>query len=471
MCRYLPSSAVNRPVGLGVYTKAMMNNRILTIYAAIAAGVAGTSLAHAQQGYPAQGQVYQGQGYQGQVYSTAPGPYVQGGYATDERRRPGEPDFDALDDDDDAPNGQNSAALPPPGPVMSPSDPRYGRPATAPVYSDRGAPMPTGPILSPDDPRYGRPAGPPPVIYADRPPGSQQQPAYSDRGDSRIPGAGIVYPNDDRAGLRPPGAIGAAPAAAPGATGALPQPQQPAPRPPAPPPPPPPPAAAPPPRPVQLAALPPEEQPEVGPAQLPPHLRRQEVAFATKEPAGTIVVDTANTHLYYVLGGGRAVRYGVRVGRDGFTWNGVQKISRKAEWPDWHPPTEMIERQPYLPRFMAGGPGNPLGARAMYLGSTIYRIHGTNQPSTIGKFVSSGCIGMLNEDVSDLFERAKVGTRVVVMPGGAPPANTASASAAPPPGGPAAAAAPGPAQAQLAPLPGAQQQTIVPPLPAPVTVR
>ena len=169
---------------------------------------------------------------------------------------------------------------------------------------------------------------------------------------------------------------------------------------------------------MQLAALPPEEQPEVGPAQLPPHLRRQEVSFATKEPAGTIVVDTSNTHLYYVLGGGRAIRYGVRVGRDGFTWNGVQKISRKAEWPDWHPPTEMIERQPYLPRFMAGGPGNPLGARAMYLGSTIYRIHGTNQPSTIGKFVSSGCIGMLNEDVSDLFERAKVGTRVVVMPGG-----------------------------------------------------
>ena len=282
-----------------------------------------------------------------------------------------------------------------------------------------------------------------------------QQPAYSDRGDSRIPGAGIVYPNDDRAGLRPPGAIGAR--SRPGATGALPQPQQP--------------AVGADGRPVQLAALPPEEQPEVGPAQLPAHLRRQEVSFATKEPAGTIVVDTANTHLYYVLGGGRAIRYGVRVGRDGFTWTGVQKVSRKAEWPDWHPPTEMIERQPYLPRFMAGGPGNPLGARAMYLGSTIYRIHGTNQPSTIGKFVSSGCIGMLNEDVSDLFERAKVGTRVVVMPGGAPPANTASASAAPPSAGPAAAAAPGPAsQAQLAPVPGAQP-TAVPPLPAPVTIR
>jgi lipoprotein-anchoring transpeptidase ErfK/SrfK len=403
MCRYLPSSAVNRPVGLGVYTKAMMNNRILTICAAISAGLAGTSLAHAQQGYPAQGQVYQGQ-----VYSTAPGPYVPGGYATDERRRPGQPDFDAQDDDDDAPNGQ--AALPPPGPVMSPSDPRYGRPAAAPVYSDRGAPMPTGPILSPDDPRYGRPAGPPPVIYADRPPGGSQQPAYSDRGDSRIPGAGIVYPNDDRAGLRPPGAIGAAPA-----PGALPQPQQP--------------AVGADGRPVQLAALPPEEQPEVGPAQLPAHLRRQEVTFPTKEPAGTIVVDTSNTHLYYILGGGRAIRYGVRVGRDGFTWNGVQKISRKAEWPDWHPPTEMIERQPYLPRFMAGGEGNPLGARALYLGKTLYRIHGTNQPSTIGTFVSSGCIRLTNDDITDLYQRVNVGTRVVVLPGRPP----ASANAAPDP--------------------------------------
>jgi lipoprotein-anchoring transpeptidase ErfK/SrfK len=419
----------------------MMNNRILTICAAIAAAMAGSSLAHAQQGYPAA---------PGQVYSTAPGPYLPGGYANDERRGPGDPDFDALDDDE-APNGQNAAALPPPGPVLSPSDPRYGRPAAAPVYSDRGVPMPTGPILSPDDPRYGRPVGPPQVIYGDRPPG-QQQPVYSDRGDSRIPGAGIVYPNDDRAGLRPPGAIGDAPP-----PGALPRPQQP--------------AAGSDGRPVQLAALPPEEQPEVGPAQLPAHLRRQEVTFPTKEPAGTIVVDTSNTHLYYVLGGGRAIRYGVRVGRDGFTWTGVQKVTRKAEWPDWHPPTEMIERQPYLPRFMAGGPGNPLGARAMYLGSTIYRIHGTNQPSTIGKFVSSGCIGMLNEDVSDLFERAKVGTRVVVLPGGAPPANTASASTAPPAGGPAAAAAPGQAsQAQLAPVPGAQP-TVVPPLPAPVTIR
>jgi lipoprotein-anchoring transpeptidase ErfK/SrfK len=217
-------------------------------------------------------------------------------------------------------------------------------------------------------------------------------------------------------------------------------------------------------KPMVLSALPPDEQPEVAPAQLAPNLRRQEVTFPTKEPAGTIIVDTPNTYLYYVLGGGRAVRYGVRVGRDGFTWTGVQKISRKAEWPDWHPPTEMIERQPYLPRFMAGGPGNPLGARAMYLGNTVYRIHGTNQPSTIGKFVSSGCIGMLNEDVSDLFDRVKVGTRVVVMPGGPPPGTT-TASAQPVPG-PAGAA-----PAQMSGIAPGTQPTVVPPLPAPVTVR
>ena len=219
-------------------------------------------------------------------------------------------------------------------------------------------------------------------------------------------------------------------------------------------------------RPLTIAALPPEEQPESGSAQLAPNLRRQEVAFVTKEPAGTIVVDTPNTYLYYVLGGGRAIRYGVRVGRDGFTWTGVQKITKKTEWPDWFPPSEMIERQPYLPRFMAGGPGNPLGARAMYLGSTVYRIHGTNQPSTIGKFVSSGCIGMLNEDVSDLFDRAKVGTRVVVLPGGAPPAALASASAAPVPG----PSAGGPAPAQMSGAPGTQPAAVQP-LPPAVTIR
>ena len=153
---------------------------------------------------------------------------------------------------------------------------------------------------------------------------------------------------------------------------------------------------------------------------LPERLRRAVVTLATGEAPGTVIIDTGNTTLYYVLGQGRAIRYGVGVGREGFTWAGVQTISRKAEWPDWHPPAQMIARQPYLPRFMAGGPGNPLGARAMYLGSSEYRIHGTNDPTTIGKFVSSGCIRLTNEDVADLFSRVDVGTRVVVLPKGAP---------------------------------------------------
>jgi len=153
---------------------------------------------------------------------------------------------------------------------------------------------------------------------------------------------------------------------------------------------------------------------------LPERLRRTIVALDTREAPGTIIIDTGNTALYYVLGQGRAIRYGVGVGREGFTWAGVQTISHKAEWPDWHPPAEMIARQPYLPRFMAGGPGNPLGARAMYLGSSQYRIHGTNDPSTIGKFVSSGCIRLTNDDVADLFSRVDIGTRVVVLAKNAP---------------------------------------------------
>jgi lipoprotein-anchoring transpeptidase ErfK/SrfK len=153
---------------------------------------------------------------------------------------------------------------------------------------------------------------------------------------------------------------------------------------------------------------------------VPERLRRAVVAYDGGEAAGTVVIDTSNTALYYVLGGGRAIRYGVGVGREGFTWSGVQTVTRKAEWPDWHPPVQMIARQPYLPRFMAGGPGNPLGARAMYLGASEYRIHGTNDPSTIGKFVSSGCIRLTNEDVSDLFNRVNVGTKVVVLPKHAP---------------------------------------------------
>ncbi|MDQ8727762.1 L,D-transpeptidase family protein [Bradyrhizobium sp. LHD-71] len=306
-----------------------------------------------------------------------------------------------------------------------------------------------GPVLSPNDPRYGRPMGPPPVIYSDRPSGPP--PLYSDRG----PPAGSAVQD----AMRPPAGVsgqGAAP-------GAARDPSRPA---------------------TTLAALPPEDQPEVGaPKELPPHLKRQEVYYATKEPAGTIVVDTANTHLYLVLGGNRAIRYGVRVGRDGFTWEGVQKITRKAEWPDWHPPTEMIERQPYLPRFMAGGDGNPLGARAMYLGNTVYRIHGTNQPSTIGQFVSSGCVGMLNEDVTDLFDRVKVGTRVVVLPGNksTPVAAAQVPTNLAPPGGqqsypptsyvPPAGAQPASGQPQVYRGDARSDATTVQPLPPPLTIR
>jgi lipoprotein-anchoring transpeptidase ErfK/SrfK len=150
--------------------------------------------------------------------------------------------------------------------------------------------------------------------------------------------------------------------------------------------------------------------------EIPARLRRQMVSYATREAPGTIIIDTPNTYLYLVVGGGQAMRYGIGVGRDGFTWSGTQSITKKAEWPDWTPPPEMIARQPYLPRQMAGGPGNPLGARAMYLGGTIYRIHGTNAPGTIGTRVSSGCIRLTNEDVADLYSRVNVGTKVIVLP-------------------------------------------------------
>ena len=224
-------------------------------------------------------------------------------------------------------------------------------------------------------------------------------------GDQRPPQAATAQLPQAEA-IRPPAAIGGGPSAAP--------PQVPA---------------------TRVMALPADEQPEQGqPKELPPNLKKQLVDYSTKEPAGTIIVDTANTYLYLVLGGGKALRYGVRVGRDGFTWTGTERISRMKEWPDWFPPAEMIERQPYLPRFMAGGNGNPLGARAMYLGKTLYRIHGTNQPSTIGSYVSSGCVGMLNEDVEDLFSRVQVGTRVVVLPGRAP--DTVANAGPPPPANP-----------------------------------
>jgi lipoprotein-anchoring transpeptidase ErfK/SrfK len=384
----------------------MMIKRILTVFATVLAGAAGTSLASAQ-GYPPA---------PGTIYSASPPAYPGESSYPAEDGRPaamdGLPDFDSAEDQ--SPQPHDSAALPAPGPIMSPDDPRYGSPASAPTYPNGG--MARGPVMSPDDPRYGQP-GPP---------------QYPTRSPETVASTG-----GPTAGFAPPAPVGA--------DG----------------------------RPAPLSALPPDEQPEAdqgGEKQLAPRLRRQEVTFATKEPAGTIVVDTSNTYLYYILGNNRAIRYGVRVGRDGFTWTGVQKISRKAEWPDWHPPTEMIERQPYLPRFMAGGPGNPLGARAMYLGSTVYRIHGTNQPSTIGKFVSSGCIGMLNEDVSDLFDRVKVGTRVVVLPGG-PPHTDTTASTQPAAGQPPMSnAAPIPQPPLTASLPGTQPATVAP-LPAPVTIR
>lgn len=384
------------------------------------AGLAGASVALAQS-YPPP------PGYSQPIQ---PAPYD----ARDDRSVP---DFDRLDGDD------RGTALSPPGYQQQPNYQQQPAPQQQ-SYQQPGL-DPRGPVMSPDDPRYGRS-----TVYSDRGPA----PIYSERGPTQLYPDPAPPQNGDGP-MRPPGAVDG------GSTGAV-QPQG------------------------QgtamgangrsvMAALPPEEQPETGPRkELPERLRRQEVNYPTKEPAGTIIVDTPNTQLYYILGNGRAIRYGVRVGRDGFTWTGVQKITRKAEWPDWHPPTEMIERQPYLPRFMAGGDGNPLGARAMYLGSTVYRIHGTNQPSTIGQFVSSGCIGMLNEDVTDLFERTKVGTRVVVLPGGKPLAPPVTASAQPYQGGPAPAPMANgvPPQRPTASM-GVPNQgpTAVPPLPAPVTIR
>jgi lipoprotein-anchoring transpeptidase ErfK/SrfK len=148
--------------------------------------------------------------------------------------------------------------------------------------------------------------------------------------------------------------------------------------------------------------------------ELDPEYRKTTVLYRTNESPGTIIIQTAERHLYVIQGNGRALRYGIGVGREGFQWQGLVNITRKAEWPDWTPPPEMIARQPYLPRFMAGGPGNPLGARAMYLGTTVYRIHGTNRPDTIGTAVSSGCFRLVNADVADLYDRVPVGTKVII---------------------------------------------------------
>lgn len=170
--------------------------------------------------------------------------------------------------------------------------------------------------------------------------------------------------------------------------------------------------------PAQLQQQQTEQAPtdETDDSALPPRLRRQVVDYPSTEAPGTIIVDTPHTYLYLILGQGKAMRYGIGVGREGFTWSGVKSIVRKTEWPDWYPPPEMIKRQPYLPRMVAGGPGNPLGARALYIGGTEYRIHGTNDPTTIGKHVSSGCIRLDNADIIDLFNRAKVGAKVIVLP-------------------------------------------------------
>lgn len=141
---------------------------------------------------------------------------------------------------------------------------------------------------------------------------------------------------------------------------------------------------------------------------------RQMVLFRSSEAPGTVVIHTGERFLYIVQGNGRALRYGIGVGRDGFQWSGQVNVSRKAEWPDWRPPPDMLQRQPYLPRFMAGGPGNPMGARALYLGSTVFRIHGTNQPETIGQAISSGCFRLANGDIIDLYSRVPVGAKVVI---------------------------------------------------------
>ncbi len=276
-------------------------------------------------------------------------------------------------------------------------------PAPVPVYRD-GPPVYRDSRGVPIDPRYVQPA-PGEEVYEAPPVG---RPFFPPQPLPVVTGGPIDRPPSDVAGLSGSADV----------TGSI---RGPAPA--APPPGYPPGGSAAPPRAGSnvIAALPPEDQPEQGPAKaLPERFRRQIVNFTTTEPAGTIIIDTPNTYLYLVLGNGRAIRYGVGVGRDGFTWSGTERISRMKEWPDWFPPKEMIERQPYLPRFMAGGETNPLGARALYLGNTVYRIHGTNQPSTIGSFVSSGCIRLTNDDVEDLYNRVNVGTHVVVLPGSNP---------------------------------------------------
>jgi lipoprotein-anchoring transpeptidase ErfK/SrfK len=298
--------------------------------------------------------------------------------------------------DDDVPPPPGYGRPPGNGGIQAEALPPVGGPPSGGVYQDPPPPPSTRggytygnwePARPPYGPGNGAlPPGPGQADYAGRPP------------MEIAPPQGAVPPPG---GYSPPGGYpGPAAAYAPPAAGH-------------------PPVGAPPATAGGIAGLPPEDQPETGqPKELPPQFRRQMVDYPTSEPAGTIIIDTPNTYLYLILGGGKAMRYGVGVGREGFTWTGREKVTRMAEWPDWHPPGVMIDRQPYLPRFMAGGESNPLGARALYLGGTEYRIHGTNQPSTIGSFVSSGCIRLTNGDIEDLYSRVTVGTKVVVLPGG-----------------------------------------------------
>jgi lipoprotein-anchoring transpeptidase ErfK/SrfK len=290
-----------------------------------------------------------------------------------------------------------------------PPPPYYPPPAEeyypAPPQPYESAPVPPGYVGRPPQPPYDRPYDP--QAGAEYPP--PDEPDFTPAEPSGPPASPSVGWNQ---GPRPPAAVGGFGAPA-DVTGSVRDP------------------AGAPSRSTVIAALPPEDQPEAGPAkELPPQFHRQLVDYGTSEPAGTVIIDTPHTYLYLIRGGGKALRYGIGVGREGFTWAGSERISRMSEWPDWHPPKEMIERQPYLPRFMAGGDGNPLGARALYLGNTLYRIHGTNQPSTIGHFVSSGCIRLTNDDIEDLYSRVNLGTRVVVLPGSPPLSASVQGSAA-----------------------------------------
>jgi lipoprotein-anchoring transpeptidase ErfK/SrfK len=357
----------------------------LTLTVAALAGLPGQSVA---QYYPPGQGPYTAAPPPGYDAPPAYGRPAPGGYSYDSQQR--------------SPAGIESEALPPPGGSQPPSGTTY----------QDGAQPPTGRGYT-----YGNwePVHPPGGGYS---PNSTLQPGPGETDYAARPPMDITPPGGG--GAPPPGGY-AAPPAYSGSAGYAP--------------------GYPPPgsgypaggavAPAgTVAGLPPEDQPETGqPKELPPQFRRQMVDYPTHEQAGTIIIDTPNTYLYLVLGGGKAMRYGIGVGREGFTWAGREKVSRMAEWPDWHPPTEMIDRQPYLPRFMAGGESNPLGARAMYLGNTLYRIHGTNQPSTIGTFVSSGCIRLANPDVEDLYSRVTVGTKVVVLPGGGSHRPDATASA------------------------------------------